>query len=304
MTYDIKVILEKIHRYLTASPLSPSTKEMYTYFLHMFFQWFRKERPNAEPEEVDGVMVSEWFASNPGWSSSTKHNGAAALRGFYAYMYGKDHPVTQVRVRKIEAGPQRTLDRSELSAMLSKIDTATEMGIRDLAIITLMVDTGMRSGEVCGLELKHLDMRKNRLTVLTKGGVWGEKLFFEYTSSCLESWLAIRSMIADKTAKTVFVAIGGKRSGQPLTRSGIRYVCEKAANLADIEHVSPHAMRRTFATLATEEGAPTRMVQVAGGWKSIRMVEHYTQSVKPDNMKKYSPINKIMGLNEEEGPNK
>ena len=53
-------------------------------------------------------------------------------------------------------------------------------------------------------------------------------------------------------------------------------------------------LRRTFATLATENGAPTRVVQVAGGWKSLRMVERYTQALKQDAIKPFSPVDRLM----------
>lgn len=298
--YDIDVILADVHRYLSSAGLSERGTENYDRFLRRFFDWFRATYPDAEPDQVDGSVIMEWFAQNPHWAPATKYMALAALRGFYRFNYRADHPVTRVKIRRIEAGPQRTLEQDELQSLLLAIDTTTPRGVRDLAIVTLMADTKMRSSEVCNLELRNLDVRKGRLIALAKGGIWSEKVFAEYTASCLDNWLAIRPDYAIKWAKTVFVGIGGKTPGQPMTKSGLRVLYEHLARDAGLPHVTPHTMRRTFATLATEHGAPTRLVQVAGGWKSIRMVEHYTRTLKPDTIRRFSPVNNIMGLTEHE----
>jgi hypothetical protein len=52
----------------------------------------------------------------------------------------------------------------------------------------------------------------------------------------------------------------------------------------------------TFATLSTENGAPTRLVQLAGRWKDIRMVETYTRTLQPEKIKPFSVMNNIMGV--------
>ena len=143
-------------------------------------------------------------------------------------------------------------------------------------------------------------MKNRRLTVKIKGGSFGEAVFFEYTSHCLINWLSVRPMLADPENLFVFCAIKGKTPGQQMTRYGVRMLLNVLSKKADIELVSPHAMRRTFATLATEHGAPTRLVQVAGRWKSIRMVETYTQRVKPEKIAPFSPVNHVMGIKTEE----
>lgn len=295
--YHVNMVLEQIHRFITATQLADKTKEVYTYFLFMFAQWYRNKYPEKPFAEATPEDVSEWFASKK-WRSTTKYSAAAALKRFYTFAFSDQHPITRIKVRRIEAGPQRTLDRSELEAVLSSFDTTTDKGIRDLAIFTLMIDTGIRSNELCSLEMQYLSMRKHTIKVKQKGGEWGDKMFFDYTASCLAAWLAIRPMLALDGVSQVFVAIKGKKPGYGITHSTLKYICETVEKVANLDHFSPHSTRRTFATLATEEGAPTRMVQLAGGWKSIRMVERYTRNLSLDNMKKYSPINSVMGLSE------
>lgn len=298
--YHYVMVLKHIHLYLSSSGLSPKVIENYGSYLHRFFDWFRTDYPNVDIKKVDASYIDIWLKKFPHWSGATKYQAVAALKGFYRHTFSDSHQVTKMKVHKTDAGPQRTMDQEELTALLSAITVNTPRGIRNLAIITLMADTGMRSGEVCGLDMTNLDMRKGKLNVLVKGGVWNEKVFAEYTASCLQAWLSIRSDYASKGIKNVFVSIGGRTPGKAMTKSGMLFLYDELAKEAGLDHVSPHAMRRTFATLATEQGAPSRLVQVAGGWKSIRMVEHYTQTLKADTIRRYSPVNNLMGLNDNE----
>ncbi len=295
--YDKRMIEVEVRRFLQTVPLSPKTQYHYQHYI-CSFTWYCLDN-GMNPEHVAPATVKEWFDTHR-WSSSTMHFAAAALRTFYRWKYGEAHPILAVRVRRVDPGPQRTLTAEEVSMLLSSINTRTEKGIRDLALLTLMIDTGLRASEVCDIEMRRLDIRNRKLTVRIKGGRWGEAVFFEYTANCLNNWLGIRPHIAEPYCDKVFCGIGGKTPGEAMTRFGIRTTVERLAKHAGIEHFSPHAMRRTFATLATEYGAPTRLVQLAGRWKDIRMVETYTRTLQPEKLKPYSVVNRLMGYDEHE----
>lgn len=82
--------------------------------------------------------------------------------------------------------------------------------------------------------------------------------------------------------------------GRGISPSGLRKLFTRLAKNAGLDALSPHDMRRTFATLALKTGAPTRIVQAAGRWKSIEMVERYSQAIKPHDMIPFSPVWRIM----------
>lgn len=86
----------------------------------------------------------------------------------------------------------------------------------------------------------------------------------------------------------------GKTPGQKMTRHGLRKLFSYWGKAADVGRLSPHDLRRTMATLLTEAGAPSRLVQELGGWSDIRMVERYTRAIQPSQIEKYSPIRSIM----------
>lgn len=294
MAYHVFMIEADLFRMLTEAQISSQTKENYDHYCRSWFNWWFERNPDGDPKNAQALDVHLWLSDNPKWTSSTRYAATAALRKFFRWKYGDYHPITTIKVRRIDPGPQRTLDKTEVLDILSVIDTTTVIGIRDLAILSLMIDTGLRASEVCNIEIARLDLKKERLSVVVKGGYMTEKLFFDYTRLCLENWLAVRDRIAAKDCSSLFVSIGGKSPGKKITPSTLRYLTAKLAVVAGIGNFSAHALRRTFATLATENGAPSRVVQVAGGWKSIRMVERYTQSLKQDAIKPYSPVDRLM----------
>ncbi len=291
--YDKKVIDVEVQKFLATMPIGSKTQYHYRHYIVGFYWWCIDNGMN--PEHITQVQVRQWFDEHH-WSSSTMHFAAAALHSYYKWKYGESHPVCSIRVKRVDPGPQRTLTEQEVEMLLSSINTRTEKGIRDLALLTLMIDTGLRASEVCNILMKKLDIRNKKLSVVIKGGRWGEAVFFDYTANCLNNWLGIRPHIADPDCETVFCGIGGKSPGESMTRFGLRTTVERLAKHAGIDHFSPHAMRRTFATLATEYGAPTRLVQLAGRWRDIRMVETYTKTLQADKLQPYSVVNRLMGF--------
>jgi integrase/recombinase XerC len=163
-------------------------------------------------------------------------------------------------------------------------------------MIALMVDTGLRVGEVASLRLDMLDVAERTLAVRVKGGKWGSAVYGTYTAGLLTAWLAIRSEFAKPGVQTVFVGVGGRTPGMHMSRHGIRANFYRIGRRAGLGPIPPHSLRRTFATLALRAGAPSRLVQVAGRWSSLAMVERYSQALTPEDFDAYSPINRMMGL--------
>ncbi len=294
--YDVKVIDIEIHDFLRTSTLSDGSAKNYRHYISMFY-WYCTDK-GVDTRIADKLTIADWVATK-NWSSSAKYYAVSAVKAFYRNKYGDTHPILETKIRREDAGPQRTLDETELTTLLSSIDTSTTIGIRNLAIISLMVDTGLRATEVCNVDMRKMDLKNNRLNVKIKGGRWGEAVFFEYTAHCIAQWLAQRPYISDPDCMFLFVSTGGKTPGKKMTRHGLRMLMDRMCGKAGIDHFAPHALRRTFATLATENGAPSRLVQLAGRWNDIRMVETYTRVLKPEKIKPFSVMNKLMGVTSE-----
>ena len=177
--------------------------------------------------------------------------------------------------------------------MLQIFNTSIPKGKRDLAICSLFLDSGLRVSEVCSLELSRVHLHDFYCDVFIKGGHWERALFSEYTSSCIDNWLSIRSSFASPSCRSLFCSLGGNSSGSQLTREGLQRVVFYWGKEIGVK-LSPHDLRRTFATLATIAGAPSRLLQAAGRWSDISMVERYTRSIQVEGFRPYFPVNFVM----------
>ena len=101
----------------------------------------------------------------------------------------------------------------------------------------------------------------------------------------------IRKEVAKPEVPTLFVSMGGNRPGTALTPDGLRSIFRALGAKSGLPNLSPHMLRRTFATLAIRQGASSKLVQVAGGWSSLLMVERYAQAIKPEDYQNHFATN-------------
>jgi integrase/recombinase XerD len=288
-------MLEQVDRFLAEQGRrwTPATIERYRWYLLNLAKWLETQGINVA-ERADLVRWVD--ARGMRWGSSAQYTAMIACRGFYRWLLGREKsPAEKLPLPKRAYRPQRVLDEAKVMRVLGSLDTSTEKGRRDTAVILLMLDSGLRASEVCRLRVEHLDLADRHFTVRVKGGRWAEGVFCAYTSSCLAEWIMDRGRIAHRDCAEVFCSIGGLTPGTRMTVSGLRCIFRQVGAKAGF-HFSPHDMRRTFATLALKGGASSRLVQVAGRWSSLAQVEHYSASLTAADFDPYSPVAKVMGL--------
>ena len=182
------------------------------------------------------------------------------------------------------------LNAEEVRKLVSSLSTTTARGQRDLVMVLLMLDTGLRAHEVCRLKARHVNLSERTLQVQTKGGKWRSKVFSDVTGAFMAAYLEDFRQ-GNRGVEEVFVSIGGIRPGTALSKDGLRSIFRTLGRMARIESLSPHVLRRTFATLAFLNGAPTRLIQEAGGWSTLAQVERYMQSLRPEDFDGYFAAN-------------
>ena len=218
--------------------------------------------------------------------------GVAAFRSFFGWCCGKKSPALGVPFPKVKLRRQRTPSPADLLSVLA-ICNGSARGVRDRAVLLLALDTGLRESELCRLRVSDVEMDRRRLVVRVKGGDDGEAVFSGETRSALVEWLVVRG---DRAVPEMFVSVGGKRPGSAVTPSGLRVMFRYMGVRAGLQGgFSPHDMRRAFATMAHRLGAPSRLVQVAGRWDDLRMVERYTASLSAEDFDPYSPVRGLLG---------
>jgi integrase/recombinase XerD len=149
--------------------------------------------------------------------------------------------------------------------------------IRDLALLDLLFATGMRVGEVSGLNLDDVVISEGLFRICGKGGK--SRLGFAVDAKTLEiqrEHLAVRSRI-----ETEDVALFLNPSARRISTQGIANVVERIREQAGIaRRITPHMLRHTVATLLLRNGADVRVVQEFLGHASIVTTQRYTHVTK------------------------
>lgn len=224
-----------------------------------------------------------------------------AMRSFFAFTLSEQSPAARLHAPRPKKRLQRTLSIEQAFAVLAACDTSSSIGIRDLALFTLMLDSGIRAAEACRLEVDKLDLEPRLFRLVIKGGQEGFGTFCAETANYLAQWLGIRERIAVAGVMTVFVGVGGLTPGRPLTTDGLRRIFARVGRASGLKHFSPHDLRRTFATTTQLLGAPSRMSQIWGRWENLETFERYTQALLAmqdrlrSEFEKYSPVRAALG---------
>jgi integrase/recombinase XerC len=178
------------------------------------------------------------------------------------------------------------LNHSQTKLVLDAITTKaseepTAVNIRDLAIIEVLYASGIRVSELCGLNIRDIDMERNTLLVLGKGEKERVVPIGLPAKRSLQNWLANfrKKFVSGESGDAVFLGTRGKRIDQRTAREVV-YDAMEAIGL----HMSPHGLRHTAATHLLEGGADLRTVQEILGHSSLATTQIYTH-VSPERLK-------------------
>lgn len=281
MSYDT------VERFLVESKYSPNTEDIYSRMISEALDDL------GELSDMNSSQFKVWLIGHDTWGQSTTWLAYCAVRAFLKWKYGKDHPALDLSIKREDAGPQRTLSVAQAQTIYTYLKSLTStIGIRDLAIFSMLLDTGLRSSEICRLNRENLNLDTRILTVKVKGGDWGSAIYSEITTNHLIDWLHKRVDHTENT-KAVFVGIKGIKPGTRITNSGLRVIVRRWGKRSGVGALSPHDFRRTFATISTILQAPTRLVQMAGRWSRLEEVERYTRGLQLLEFDQYLPMRKV-----------
>jgi len=298
--------LNLVEDYLAANTLAATTEETRRNFLHTFILWI--DQAGLPHEALTVRQVKAWISSHDNWGNSMRCQMAIAIRLFSVFRFGELHPLAKLRIKLEDPGEQRTLTGDEVERIWAFLDKPVKVfpkgiasskysvtehqeaaRIRNRAILSLALDTGLRASELCRLEVARLFIEERRLQVIGKGGKWHYPVFSEQTACRLREWMTVREKWAKRDCKTVFITFArNSYTGKPITPRGLLATMEKIGEETGMTFTT-HALRRTFATLALRQGASTRLVQVQGGWSDISLVERYTQALRPEDFAGFFP---------------
>lgn len=299
----MRLFHDAIEEYLLAlrqEGKSRATIRNYGWHLHRLAQWMAAQKV-VSLAGVSRLLLRRWGAGlRDDWQPATVKLAVVAVRSFFRWCCAEgwlEDDVGQVlKVPHVPKKVQRTLTPDEVQRLLDSCDDSLS-GRRDKALISLLVDSGLRASEVCRLRVEDVDLEAGVLVVRVKGGDERFGFIGVITVRRIRDWLEVRP----SGGTALFVNFGVKKvAGQPMTGGGLRQALRRRGQKAGVTGVCPHAFRRSFACISVAAGASSRVVQLAGRWSNIEMVERYTQAMRAREVGQmfrecYSPADWVQG---------
>jgi integrase/recombinase XerC len=248
----------------------------------------------ADVGELDLRSLRSWLAKQQsmGKSRATMARRATAARVFTAWL---------ARTGRIPADPgaalgsprtHRTLppvlrvdEAADLIRAATELaDDGSPVGLRDVAMLELLYATGIRVGELAGLDVDDLDRDRNVVRVFGKGRKERTVPFGHPAARALDRWLGEGRprLHADGSGAALFLGARGKRIDQRAVRT---LVHKRIAEVPGAPDIGPHGLRHSAATHLLEGGADLRAVQELLGHASLATTQLYTH-VTTDRLRK------------------
>lgn len=215
-------------------------------------------------------------------SRVTMDNIRRVICGFFSWLEDEDYVVKSParRIHKVKSDKvvKETFSDENIETLRNACDN-----VRDLAIIEFLSSTGVRVGELVGLDRQDINFVERSCIVLGKGNKEREVYFDARTKLHLEEYLATRN--DDNNG----LFVGNRAPYNRMTISGIEKCLHRIGKRCKIHDVHPHKFRRTLATMAIDKGMPVEQVQTLLGHVRIDTTMHYAmvnqQNVKASHRK-------------------
>ncbi len=267
---------------------SAGTTRLYTKILTPFIKWL-KENGLSSPKDIEAKHIRLYLANlaKRGLSSSYVHCNARNIKTLIIFCLNEGYINQPIRFEMPrlakKALPYLTVEQ------LHKVFLGCTTP-RDKALILLMTDTGLRRAEICDLTWNDINLKTG--IVLCRKGKGNKARTVVIGVKTRRALLAYSHDIHHETKDAVFQTKAGTR----LTDNGLRSLLIRIGNNAGI-HLSPHMLRRTFATLALKAGMSIVHIQGLLGHASIEQTRSYIQSITEDVIEahhEHSPIDSFI----------
>ncbi len=238
-----------------------------------------------DPTRLDLRTLRGWLAGQQtrGRSRTTLARRATSVRVFTGWLQRTGRsPVdagallaTPKRQRSLPAALRPDQVRAVLDATAAAAVDEGPVGLRDVAALELLYATGIRVGELVGLDVDDVDHERHLVRVLGKGSKERSVPYGRPAAAALVGWLdrARPQLATDASGAALFL---GARGGRIDPRAVRRMVHQRIAAVADAPDLGPHGLRHTAATHLLEGGADLRSVQELLGHASLATTQIYT----------------------------
>jgi integrase/recombinase XerD len=254
---------------------SPNTLKAYAWTLKRFAEIAEEESFPQDVARITPAHIYVYLGRFAHLSPESRHRYHREVSCFFNSLqtmgYLEHSPFAHIKKVRLPQKIVQPFSPDEVLRLLACCDPGTPAGARDRAMVLILLDTGIRVGELVKVELSDLDLEAQRLRILYGKGnkqrvvAFGEdcrKALFHY----LESYRRYRP-------GRLFVSMKGK---SPLQPNAVKQVLRRLGRQAAVSKVHAHRFRHTFATWAIEQDARELDVQYLLGHSTPDMVRRYS----------------------------
>ena len=287
------------------------TRISYAYDIRIFFQFLLEQNPAFKDWSMDAFTVDvldqitavdleeyEEYLKVYQAGDKTETNGErglkrkmSSLRSFYAYYFKREmihtNPTVLVDVPKIHQKSIIRLEADEVALMLDYIEHGGDeltgqkkvyyekTKDRDLALVTLLLGTGVRVSECVGLDIEDVDFKNNGIKVTRKGGNEMVVYFGPEVEKALKNYLEVRKNIipVEGHEHALFYSTQRKRIGVQAVENLVK---KYARQVTTTKKITPHKLRSTYGTALYQETGDIYLVADVLGHKDVNTTKkHY-----------------------------
>ncbi len=236
-----------------------------------------------------------------------KSRKMSALRSLYNYFYKTEqisrNVASLVDMPKLHEKAIIRLEPNEVVQMLDTVEAGDKLTksqqkyhektkVRDLALITLLLGTGIRVSECVGLDLNDIDFETNGLSIHRKGGYDTIVYFGNEVEEALKNYLEERKQIipVEGHENAVFLSMQNKRIS---VRAVENLVKKYAGQVTNLKKITPHKLRSTFGTSLYQETGDIYLVADVLGHKDVNTTRKHYAAIDDSNRRKAARIVKL-----------
>ena len=295
---------------------SSRTRLAYAYDLDTFFDYLKQNNPllktvdvtsiplsilnQITPQDIEEYLFYLKYYEKDGVAHANDERGIkrklASLRTFYRYLYKNEmienDPAIRVDMPKIHDKNIVRLDADEVALLLDVVESGENLTARqqiyhektkkrDLAILTLLLGTGIRVSECVGLDLDDVDFKNNGIKIHRKGGAEVIVYFGDEVRQALLGYIEERNQIEalDGSTNALFLSLKKSRIN---VRSVENLVKKYAKLVTSLKNITPHKLRSTYGTALYRETGDIYLVADVLGHKDVNTTKKHYAAIEDD----------------------
>lgn len=306
---------------------SSRTRLAYAYDIRVFFEYMQKNNSACKKQKIVDYPLTildqikredieeylEYVAlyEKDGREITNDERGKsrklAALRSFYNFFYRNElistNPASLVPMPKRHEKEIIRLDVDEVAILLDQAEegaklTANQLRyhaktkIRDVALLTLLLGTGIRVSECVGLNINDVDFKNHGLKIIRKGGFESVIYFGDEVADALADYLEKRHLIISQSGheEALFLSLQNRR----LTVRAVENLVKKyAETVTTLKKITPHKLRSTYGTSLYRETGDIYLVADVLGHKDVNTTRKHYAALEDDRRRQAAKAVKL-----------